>query len=391
MKQLYKFLCAAFFIAVLIPPQDINAQCNCPNGDPLDSIVHVQTLAPTADFLNKIIFPKFNPATGTLSCVNISASVTTVASLGIRNLDSSARIYRFRYTQDVILDGPAGIFSSASINKIYGPATLDKYNTGVDSVFWGPDTTFKNQIMNETAGGSAVFLGASGTVSFDFLNTGSTTLLQGSNNYRASITTFALGTFRLAYYWCPNLILSSGMKNFSVVRNNREVSLKWITENEKISNKYKIEYSRNGKDFTVLDTRNAMMVGNARYEYHFIPPADEKGRVYFRIRQTNGQGKEYLTAIKTISFAENGTISTTLYPNPAKKTVMVQFDSPQSGSMEVDLINTLGQVMEKNKFTVSKASNLQVNFSRTHNKGAYWLRVQNLQTGEQSVTRLSIE
>ncbi len=179
-----------------------------------------------------------------------------------------------------------------SINKTYGPATLDKYNTGVDSVFWGPDTTFNNQTLNETAGGSAVFLGASGTVSFDFLNTGSTTLLQGSNNYRATITTFALGTFRLAYYWCPNTILSSGMKNFSVVRNNREVSLKWITENEKISNKYKIEYSRNGKDFTVLDTRNAMMVGNAKYEYQFTPPADEKGRVYFRIRQTNGQGKE---------------------------------------------------------------------------------------------------
>jgi hypothetical protein len=230
-----------------------------------------------------------------------------------------------------------------------------------------------------------------GNVNFTYINSGSATMLQGSNNYRLDVAANTNVDFRLSYYWCPNAVLPSGMKNFSVVRNNRQVSLKWITENEHISNRYRIEYSRNGNDFAVLDTRNAMIAGNAQYVYLFVPPVGENGRVYFRIRQTNGLGKDFLSAIKTVSFAENGTISTTIYPNPAKKTVMVQFDSPQSGSMEVDLVNTLGQVMEKNKFNVSKTSNLQVGFTRFHEKGNYWLRVKNQQTGEQSVTRLSID
>ena len=122
----------------------------------------------------------------------------------------------------------------------------------------------------------------SGNVNFTYINSGSATMLQGSNNFRLDVQANTDVNFRLSYYWCPNAILPSGMKNFSVVRNNRQVSLKWITENEKISNKYKIEYSRNGKDFTVLDTRNAMMVGNAQYEYHFVPPTGEKGRVLFQ-------------------------------------------------------------------------------------------------------------
>ena len=391
MFKLYKIICAVWLSTSIISPQISNAQCSCPNGDPIDSVINTVTLAPTADFLTKIIFPKFDPATGTLSCVKISGNITTVASLGIRNLDSSARVYRFRYTQDVILDGPAGIFNSNSINKIYGPAALDKYNTGVDSVLWGPDTTFNYQAFSETTGGAAVFLGVSGTVSFDFTNTGSTTLLQGSNNYRSTVQTYALGTFRLAYYWCPNIILPSGMKNFSVVRDNQKISLRWITENEKISNTYTIEYSHNGTNFTALDTRTAMTVGNAKYDYTFTPSAEENGRVFFRIRQKNAQGKEFLSAVKTVSFSENGTVSTTLYPNPAKKMVIVQFDSPQSGSVEVELLNNLGQVMEKNKFRVSTSSNLQVNFSRTHQSGAYWLRVRNQQTGGQTVTRLVIE
>ncbi|MCU0380208.1 MAG: T9SS type A sorting domain-containing protein [Chitinophagaceae bacterium] len=391
MSKIYTVLCmCAISLASLLPGKS-TAQCACPNGDPVDSVVHTFNLPQTADFLTTISFPKFNPSTGTLSCVRISGSIITVASLGIRNLDSSDRTYRFRYTQDIILDGPGGLFASSSVNRTYGPALLNKYNTGIDSVLWGPDTTFKNEFITDQTSGSATFLGATGNVNFDFTNTGSTTLLQGSNNYRSTVQTYAVGSFRLAYFWCPNSVLSSGMRNFSVVRDNLNVSLRWVTDNERVSNRYTIEFSKDGQRFQPLTSREAMGIGTASYEHRFTPPAGENGRFYFRVRQNNAQGKVYYTAVKTVSFAENGTIQTSVYPNPAKRQIMVQFESPQTGNLEIELVNTMGQVLESQKQRVNRAANMPVTFSQQYTRGLYWLRVRNPGTGEKSITRLRIE
>jgi hypothetical protein len=395
MKQLYKIICAVWLTSFIIPPQTTHAQCSCPNGDPIDSVVHSTLVSGISDPNIVVSLPRFDPTIGTLSCVRLRTSITTVLEMDLYNREPfDVPDYFMNYFRITSISGPSGggISASQTWNKDYGPYALTA-NPGPSpdsTIHIGPETVFNNLTLTRTTTNVVPYQGV-GNVNFTYINSGSATMLQGSNNFRLDVAANTDVNFRLSYYWCPNAVLPTGMKNFSVVRNNRQVSLKWITENEKISNKYVIEYSRNGTNFTALDTRSAMAVGTAQYEYLFVPPTGENGRIFFRIRQTNAQGKEYLSAIKTVSFTENGTINTTLYPNPAKKQVTVQFESPQSGSLEVELVNTLGQIMESNKYKVSKNSTLQVNFSKTHIKGLYWMRVKNQQTGEQSVTRLTIE
>ncbi len=395
MKQLYKFICAVWLTASIIPPQTTNAQCSCPNGDPIDSVVHSTLVTGISDPNIVVSLPKFDPTMGTLSCVRLRTSITTVLEMDLFNREPfDVPDYFMNYFRITSIAGPSGggISGSQTWNKDFGPyaLTANPGPTADSTVHIGPEIVFNNLTITRTTTNVVPYQGV-GNVNFTYINSGSATMLQGSNNFRLDVQANTDVNFRLSYYWCPNAILPSGMKNFSVVRNNRQVSLKWITENEMISNKYIIEYSRNGNNFTALDTRSAMTVGTAQYEYLFVPPTGENGRVYFRIRQTNAQGKEFISTVKTVSFTENGTINTTIYPNPAKKQITVQFDSPQSGNMEVELVNTLGQIMEINRYKVSKNSSLQVNFSKTPVKGLYWLRVRNQQTGEQSVTRLTIE
>ena len=395
MKQLYKIICAVWLTASIIPPQTTKAQCSCPNGDPIDSVVHSTLVTGISDPNIVVSLPKFDPTMGTLSCVRLRTSITTILDMDLYNREPfDVPDYFMNYFRITSISGPSGggISASQTWNKDYGPYPLTA-NPGPSpdsTVHIGPETVFNNLTLTRTTTNVVPYQGV-GTVNFTYINSGSATMLQGSNNFRLDVAANTSVNFRLSYYWCPNAILPTGMKNFSVVRNNRQVSLKWITENEKISNNYIIEYSRNGTNFTALDNRSAMAVGTAQYEYLFVPPTGENGRIFFRIRQTNAQGKEFISAIKTVSFTENGTINTTIYPNPAKKQVTIQFDSPQSGSLEVELVNTLGQIMESNRYKVSKNSSLQVNFSKTPVKGLYWLRVRNQQTGEQSVTRLTIE
>jgi Secretion system C-terminal sorting domain len=395
MKQLYKIICAVWLTASIIPPQTTNAQCSCPNGDPIDSVIHSTLVTGISDPNIVVSLPKFDPTMGTLSCVRLITSITTVLEMDLYNREPfDVPDYLMNYFRITSIAGPSGggISANQTWNKEYGPYALtgNPGPTADSTVHIGPEIVFNNLTFIKTTTNVVPYQGV-GNVNFTYINSGSATMLQGSNNFRLDVQANTDVNFRLSYYWCPNAILPSGMKNFSVVRNNRQVSLKWITENEKISNKYIIEYSRNGTNFTALDTRSAMALGTAQYEYLFVPPTGENGRVFFRIRQTNAQGKEFISAIKTVSFTENGTINTTIYPNPAKKQVTIQFDSPQSGSLEVELVNTLGQIMESNRYKVSKNSSLQVNFSKTPVRGLYWLRVRNQQTGEQSVTRLTIE
>jgi hypothetical protein len=140
-----------------------------------------------------------------------------VANLGIRNLDSLGHDYEFLYTQFVTISGPGGLNVNASNTKDYGPTTLDPYGTGVDSVHYGPDTTFTNQFLSKNTSSVSSYLGT-GTVTINFNNTGNTLLLQGSNNYRATVTTFAWGDFRLVYYWCQTALLATNLRNFSATK-----------------------------------------------------------------------------------------------------------------------------------------------------------------------------
>jgi len=175
------------------------------------------------------------------------------------------------------------------------------------------------------------------------------------------------------------------------VRDGRNISLRWITDNERLSNRYTIEISRDGRSFETVDARTAMTTGTARYDYSFAPSSPEQGRVYFRIRQTNAQGRLAYTPVKTISFSENGSLQASVYPNPVRKQLVLQFESPQSGPLDIQLVNTMGQVMESQKQQVSKAGTLPLQLSRQHGHGVYWLRIRNLATGEQGITRLTIE
>jgi len=112
--------------------------------------------------------------------------------------------------------------------------------------------------------------------------------------------------------------------------------------------------------------------------------------MFFRIKQTDAKGAVHYTAVRAVSFSENGTMATTVFPNPAGRNVQVQFESLQSGTLEVDLVNTMGQVLQHKTFEVNKAASLPVQFNSQPTRGMYWLRVGNRQTGERSVTRLTI-
>lgn len=388
-KQLYTllFVLGSCFAA----SEKANAQCPCTNGDTPDSVVHTFTLPATSDFSSAITFPKFNPATGTLNCISLVANITAVANLGIRNRDSLQRDYEFLYTQAISVSGPGGLFANANATRNYGPSTLEPFGQPNDSVHYGPDTPFLNRNLSRTISNTSAYLGA-GNVTLNFNNTGSTLLLQGSNNYQATITTFAWGEFRLVYYYCSAAVLASGLKGFTVTRKNKQIALQWAYENEPAGNLYNIELSRDGYNFSSIDKKNGQQGASAmvKYDYQYQANGDER-RLYFRIRAQRPTGGVQYSPIRAIQFDGSESLGYTISPNPIKKQASISFVQAQSGDFRVEMLNGIGQSVYRKVHTLSNQNLVQVNLEQDQAPGLYYLRITNVKTKEQLVQKILLQ
>jgi len=376
MKKLYVYL-TIFLFALAFIPWSLSAQCFCSDGAQPDSVIQTVALLPTSNFNNNLSFSKFNIPTGTLFCIDFTANISTVANLGIRNLDSAQQTYRFRYTQDIAFSGPGGISDDDFATKNYGPTILDKYNTGIDSANYGPDTTFKNRYFVKTTSNVTPYLG-SGNVNINFTNTGSTTLQQGSNNYRSTVRTFAWGEFTLKYFWCPNSLLATSIKNFAAYKNNKNILLKWSTENKTSGTGYEIEYSQDGRTFSGIGEINPKdLVGNTtQHEFQYQPAGTAKsGKLYFRIKQINTRGIATYSSIRTVDMNENSLAGFMIYPNPVARKVSMLFDRSLNGNYVVEVTNLAGQILYNRNIKVTSSNNIQFELANPPPSGMYYLKV----------------
>jgi hypothetical protein len=320
----------------------------------------------------------------------MSANVSAVANLSIRNLDSVQRDYQFMYTQAVSFSGPGGLSSFANTSLFYGPTTLDPYAQGLDSVHYGPDTPFKNYGLSKTIGNVAPYLGT-GSVNINYTNTGSTLLLQGSNNYQSTVSTFTWGDFKLSYFWCAASLLPTGLKNFYAIRKDHQVELGWTTENEIADTRYEMQFSVDGHKFDKMNgqaqkhQQSAML---ASYVYQYAVENNFHGKMFFRIREVKPTGQSGYSTIKAIDFSGKSDEVVTISPNPVVKDITIGFKNAQSGQMQVELFNSLGQQTFRQSYNLSAQSNLALHMDQHAKPGIYYLRVRNMQTSEEFVQRI---
>lgn len=393
MKQMYPLLQGLSLLILISISQDAQAQCLCTGGVTPTTIVQTQNLSGTLPFTTVLQFDRFDPTLGSLNCVGITGSVTTTVSMDLVNRDLTSRItYALTYTRVTSLSGPSGLSVSKNASIDYGPYDLGQAGVDADtSVHMGPSAIFNNTSLSKTVAGSANYQGAPGTkVNVTYFNNGSFLMTQGNDNYGLDVAANSVVSVTLTYFYCPSSVLAKGLSAFSLTHEGQNLALGWKSENEAVGNHYTVEMSRNGKDYTAVMQQTSTGTGSVAYNYTYKASAGEKGKLYFRIKKVDALGNVTYSDVHTATFTENGSLATTVFPNPAGRNVQVQFESLQTGTLDLDLVNTMGQVMQHQSVEVNKAAGLPVQFRSQLSKGMYWLRVANRQTGERSMTRVSI-
>lgn len=386
MKKIY--LCMAVMGLIITSQRSLQAQCTtCAPGFQIDSVVQEQTLSGIIPFNSTLVFNRFNPTVGTLNCVRSSALVNTVLDMDLVNRDTNMRVvYNMVYTRVTTLTGP-GINPTSNTTRTYGPFDLGQAGVDADTaVHIGPDTVFKARILAQTTTNVVPYLGT-GTVSYTYFNNGSFLMTTGNDNYGLDVAAVSDVTVRVVYYFCPNAVLRSGMRDFSARKTSGRVNLRWTTENDNSQNKYVIEWSRNGRDFSALTTMDGQGSGTRNYQYTYEPEKNLKGKIYYRVKQLE-ESRESYTTVQDLVLGTDGILDPQIYPNPATNNVMVSFASPQTGHMVIELVNLTGQILQARTTKAVALSNLQFTIGAGIPGGNYWLRVRNTDTGEQTTKRL---
>ena len=117
-------------------------------------------------------------------------------------------------------------------------------------------------------------------------------------------------------------------------RNNENV-LMWQTTGEENTDRFIIERSANGTDYTAVGTVTAVGTGNNRYT--FTDYNTLAGTLYYRIQVKDINGQTYYSLVVTLSSASETRIS--VYPNPASNQVILQVT-------DISLLNTIAKLYD---------------------------------------------
>lgn len=92
--------------------------------------------------------------------------------------------------------------------------------------------------------------------------------------------------------------------------------LEWATAIEVNSSHFEIQYSKNSRDFIVLDTVLAANNSSTEKYYQFIHEGATQGANYYRLKQIDLDGEYEFSKLVQLIFNQDPNFKVTIYPNP---------------------------------------------------------------------------
>lgn len=132
--------------------------------------------------------------------------------------------------------------------------------------------------------------------------------------------------------------------SFNALARNNQVALKWETLQESNVAGFTVEYSLNGRDYLPLTTVAAAGNSNSIQTYSYVHTMpDMQKNNFYRIRQTDLDGKSAFSAVRTAKFTKGQVVAVTANPNPVRDRLQLQV---QSENIRVVLSDLAGRTIQ---------------------------------------------
>ncbi|MBC7827053.1 MAG: T9SS type A sorting domain-containing protein [Chitinophagaceae bacterium] len=385
---------AVRFLVVIMLAIRAGSSAQCVSA--LQSVTYDTVVTGGGNSIYNFSFPKFNASSGTLVEVQIRSEVTLSFGFQLENTAGSSIVgYRVRVdrndqiTSDALLTPVDTTFP----RRTYGPYTLTLADgtpgSGTDYHSEPVDYILNHTLIQRTVYNTADYLGI-GNVDFEY--TASSFTLTPSVPVTFNPASADTIRFSITYVVCPTWFLASDVSIFTArKKDDATVSISWITENESEDRTYILEKSNDGRSFQYVEKFKAFpkenQTGNYKYFYH--PGPEEKGKIIFRLKQVEKNGKTKYSGLRVVELSGREKPNLQVYPNPGNGQVNILFHNQQRGDWVVEILSISGQLLERYNFRNTLLAKMDLRNKLS--KGTYLLRTIHKRSGEQSVQKIIIQ
>ncbi len=278
----------------------------------------------------------------------------------------AVNIYGYVILSDDMVVGSGGTLNVYDTLRITGDL-LSQQNVVVHSggiLIIEGDLISNNGGVN-TVGGTVVVLGdvtasngADVDVSGDFYMMGTLTSPGSGEKYNGSSTP-PPGYFQdeddlssndpALYSFATGGTLPVEFAETSLSRSANGVSVLWSTATEKDNDYFTIERSRDGLHFSAIGRAEGQGTTADKSYYEFLDEEPLKGISYYRIRQTDLDGKYSFSTMMRLDYVFESEPAIRFYPNPAAEQIFI--DTKNNAEFTVELVDVSGNVKKEWKLS----------------------------------------
>lgn len=160
--------------------------------------------------------------------------------------------------------------------------------------------------------------------------------------------------------------------SFSAQRNGKTNLLKWSSTNEINTDRFEIERSSNGMGFTTIGSVKSYNNGKSKNDYSFTDAQPLKALNYYRLKMIDKDGKYTYSAIRSIN--NTNSFDVTLYPNPVKNNLILNFSSEKVMDLQIEIVSTEGKLVLSKKIQIAQGESKQTINTASLNAGNYFLK-----------------
>jgi len=317
--------------------------------------------------------PQYYSSQGyTLLGASVEAYLTTTATITFQNNSGATASFNARIARGDEVDFNGSYLTDGSANYSVPHTNL------IDgaSKTYGPSAIFNNvNIINYSIGTSDPQLN-------DFQGVGTLNLSYTSatfiNNVPLGVVPSTTASDNIAlsvtYTFCNPIILASNIITFTANRRDEAtVALNWIVVNEKAGRRYDIEVSADGKQFVYYASQlSRTSPGEASYIYDYALRPEDRGKLYFRLKQVEQDGTASWSEIRVVDLNRaEGPGGFIVYPNPPSDHINLIF--PSTGqNWQVDILAADGRLVQRAHY--SNVTTARMDFQGRLAAGAYFVR-----------------
>lgn len=385
------------FLLLLIFKQVSYAQ-TCPDGSPQGGTAYDTTIRIGSGIVNtNIKFPKFDPSTGMVTCVNLCVTIKGIIdTIAVENYEFANNNFSYAYTRKDTIRGPGistFLQSNANVNSPIYPLAPNNsvFFSGPDFYSDGPDTILTRLLCVNVSDSATIadFYGIGDSVSYNYkVDASLISNLPGSSFQ--FILSSALVNFHFSYCTCPPATLPLNIDDFSITKlNDAKAEIKWNSSDDIYANyHYEVEVSRNSRNFMPIGSYNKNTLTNDPYKMLYTVPNGDNGIFYFRIKQVYSNGYVRYSNIKQVMLGSSVNVKFSVFPNPSTGIVGIKFDNSTTGHYNIRIYNAQGQLVVNRDLTVSESSYVNLG---TLKRGSYWLRLTDEKNQTSCVNQLLIK